>query len=66
MTKWYNHGCPKCGGDQSLEYEDYEWVRHCLQCGKDVKHLSALWDDFIEPDTKAPLMTKGRIGGYQR
>ena len=38
----FENKCPKCGSDEKLEYEAYEWVDkfvyqnvHCLICGKE-------------------------------
>ncbi len=33
MLKWKLKGCPRCGGDISIDRDYHGWYEACLQCG---------------------------------
>ena len=30
---WKLKGCPRCGGDLFVDWDQHVWYEHCLQCG---------------------------------
>ncbi len=54
MWKWRLKGCPRCGGDISINQDHHGWYEECLQCGytSELKNITELKQPPAEREKK--------------